>query len=203
MCGTQLLIPDGAFVIAADAGLNHLNNLGIVPDLIVGDFDSLGEVPVGDNVIAHNPEKDDTDMMLAVKEALSRKSDIIIIYGGLGGRLDHVLANLQTLTYIEKNGARGYLVGCGNICTVIENRGLCFDSDMLGIISIFCQGAEARGVDLVGLKYPLSNYTMSYDVPIGVSNEFIGIPSSVFVREGLLAVIWNADQIELSRYSYF
>ena len=85
--GKELVIPSGAFVIAADAGLKHLEAINIVPDLIVGDFDSLGEIPSGENVVYHKPEKDDTDMLLAVREALNRGARTIIIYGGLGGRL--------------------------------------------------------------------------------------------------------------------
>jgi len=201
MSGNLLVIPDGAYVIAADAGLQHLMNAGISPNLIIGDFDSIDVVPTGDNVITLNPEKDDTDMMVAVKEALARGYNTIIIYGGLGGRFDHTFANIQTLIYIANNDARGYLVGCGNICTVIKNGGISFDPYMQGTISVFCQGNEARGVDLVGLKYPLANYTMTCDFPIGVSNEFTGSTSSVYVRDGILSVIWNAQQIELNRYS--
>lgn len=201
MSGTELIIPKGAYIIAADAGLKNLNDAGILPDLIVGDFDSLGEIPQGDNIIAREPEKDDTDMMLAVKEALARGAEKIIIYGGMGGRLDHEYANIQTLAYIAKSGARGYLVGCGNICTVIRNGGLSFSGDMKGIISVFCHGSEAIGVDLIGLKYPLGNHTLTCDFPLGVSNEFTGVPSVVSVREGMLTVIWSDSGFDLRRYA--
>ncbi|MGI5985613.1 MAG: thiamine diphosphokinase [Oscillospiraceae bacterium] len=200
MSETRLIIPDGAYVIAADAGLEHLDRAGIVPDLIVGDFDSLGKVPEGSNIIEHAPEKDDTDMMLAVKEALARGADTIIIYGGLGGRLDHVFANMQTLAFIANQGARGYLVGCGIVCTAIKNGTISFDADMRGVVSVFCLGDTARGVDLVGLKYPLSDHTMTCDMPLGVSNEFMGVPSLVSVRDGILTVMWGAPQIELEKY---
>ena len=100
-----------AFVIAADKGLVHLEAQGIRPDLIVGDFDSLGRVPAGDNILRHPVEKDDTDTMLAVKTALDRGMGTIVFYGCLGGRLDHTYANFQTLTYLARHGAVGYLVG--------------------------------------------------------------------------------------------
>jgi len=121
MSGTKLVIPEGAYIIAADAGLEHLTNAGLTPALIVGDFDSLGTVPAGENVIAHKPEKDDTDMMLAVKEALKRSADTILIYGGLGGRIDHSYANLQTLAFIASQRSQGFLIGCGNVCTKQRN----------------------------------------------------------------------------------
>lgn len=200
--GTKLIIPDGAFVIAADAGLKYLNSAGIAPDLIVGDFDSLGEVPIGSNIIAHEPEKDDTDMLLAVREALKRKAEQLVIYGGMGGRPDHEYANIQTLAYIAGHGARGYLVGRGSICTVIKNGALTFGSDMQGIISVFCVGEKADGVDLVGLKYPLNNHTLTCDYPLGVSNEFQGAPSTVTVRNGMLLVMWSAEEFDYKKHMH-
>ena len=196
----SLSLPIGAFVIAADAGLKHLRHAGIVPDLIVGDFDSLGETPSGTNVISHAPEKDDTDMLLAVREALSRKAETIVIYGGLGGRLDHEYANIQTLAFIANSGARGYLVGRGNVCTVIKNGGLAFGKGMRGTISVFCHGSRAESVDLTGLKYPLKAYTLTNDYPLGVSNEFTGKPSTVSVQNGLILVIWSGSGFEPEQY---
>ena len=193
LCGTPLEIPNGALIIAADGGLRHLEAARIVPDLIVGDFDSLGHVPQGENVISHGTEKDDTDTMLSIREALARGASKIIVYGGLGGRFDHSLANLQALSYIANQGAIGYLVGGGNICTVIKNACLSFDGSHFGIISVFSLGDEARDVDLIGLKYPLTKHTLTCDFPLGVSNEFIpGTPATVRVGEGMLAVIWSA-----------
>jgi thiamine pyrophosphokinase len=201
--GTRLAIPEGAYVIAADAGLEYLKNTGLTPDLIVGDFDSLGRVPDGNNVIAHKPEKDDTDMMLAVKEALTRHSETVVIYGGLGGRIDHSYANIQTLAYIASHGAVGFLVGCGNICTVIRNSTLAFDKSLSGIVSVFSIGSEAKGVCLKGLKYTLNNHTLTCDYPLGVSNEFTGSASCVSVRDGMLAVIWSASEYEPEKYKWF
>ena len=198
--GTRLVIPDGAFVIAADAGLKYLKDAGISADLIVGDFDSLGEIPPGENVIYHKPEKDDTDMLLAVREALKRGAQMIIIYGGLGGRLDHEYANIQTLAFVANSGARAYLVGRGCVCTVIKDGGIAFDSNMEGTVSVFCHGGDAQGVNLEGLKYPLSDYPLTSDYPLGVSNEFAGQTSSVSVQNGLLFITWNASVFEPERY---
>lgn len=193
MTGTRLYIPVGSLVIAADGGLSPLKNEGCEPALIVGDFDSLGTVPQGDNVLRLPPEKDDTDMLFCVRLALERGADTLLIYGGLGGRFEHSIANLQTLAFIANSGARGYLIGCGSVCTVIKNSALRFDDSMSGYVSVFCLGSSASGVDLEGLKYPLSNQTLSGDFPLGVSNEFLGAPSSVSVREGLLCVIWGSE----------
>ena len=201
MSETKLNIPDGAFIIAADAGLKALASAGISPDLIVGDFDSLGEVPNVGNIVVHKPEKDDTDMLLAVREALARDAEQIFIFGGMGGRPDHEYANLQTLAYIANHGAKGYLVGRGSICTIIKDDKLSFDENRKGIVSVFCVGDKADGVDLTGLKYPLCNHTLTCDYPLGVSNEFTGVPSTVSVRSGMLLVVWNAQEFDFQRYT--
>lgn len=193
MGGLRPDIPSDAFVIAADAGLNYLRAVGIEPDLTVGDFDSLGKIPLGANVVVHSPEKNETDMLLAACEALSRKAKHILIYGGTGGRPDHEFANIQTLAYIANHGARGYLIGRGSVITVIKNSSLVFGAEATGVISVFCLGDRAEGVDLTGLKYPLKNHTLSFDYPLGVSNEFIGVPSEVSVKNGLLAVMWSYE----------
>jgi thiamine pyrophosphokinase len=105
-CNFALKALPGDYVIAADAGYNTLKRLGITADLLVGDFDSLGFRPEHPNIVEHPPEKDDTDMMLAVKEGLRRGSRTFVILGGLGGRLDHTVANIQTLAFLPKQCAR-------------------------------------------------------------------------------------------------
>ena len=198
--GMEVTIPAGAFVIAADAGLRFLREKGREPDLIVGDFDSLGERPTGENVVYHQPEKDDTDTMLAVREGLKRGYDHFLIFGGLGGRLDHTLANLQTLCFLCEHGARGYLVGEGNVATAFQNSGIAFSSTLRGTISVFALGADAGGVWERGLKYPLSDYTMSASFPIGVSNEFTGEAAEVSVRNGTLLILWSAQALDFDTF---
>ncbi|MDR1132358.1 MAG: thiamine diphosphokinase [Oscillospiraceae bacterium] len=190
--GAEVFLPADAFVIAADAGLEYLRKARISPDLIVGDFDSLGRIPPGPNVVRHSPEKDDTDMLLAVREALARGAERLLLYGGLGGRLDHEQANLQTLAFIAERGAQGFLIGRGFICTVIRNARLAFAAADSGTVSIFACGGTAKGVCLDGLKYPLSGYTLTGAYPLGVSNAFSGRPASVSVRDGALLVMWRA-----------
>ena len=198
--GAALDFSNSEFVIAADAGLKYLEPLGIKPDLIVGDFDSLGEIPKGENVISHSPEKDETDMYLAVSEALKRGAKTLVIYGGLGGRLDHELANLQTLAYIAERGAQGYLVGRGCVASCVKDGGIEFDASMEGTVSVLCHGDRAEGVNLIGLKYPLTDYTLTCDYPLGVSNEFTGAPATISVKKGLLTVIWNGSAFEPKKY---
>ena len=181
------------FVIAADGGLRHLEALGVVPDLVVGDFDSLGRVPEGGNIIRHPVEKDDTDMMLAVRTGLARGCRKFVLYGGFGGRPDHTYANYQTLCYLADHGAVGWLTGGGYVATALRNGTLHFPASCTGIVSVFCAGGDARGVTLQGLYYPLDNATLTSAFPLGVSNQFTGVPASVRVEEGTLLVMWEED----------
>jgi thiamine pyrophosphokinase len=182
-------IEENDLVIAADAGYLTLTRLGVKADRVVGDFDSLGAVPVHPDVEVHPAEKDETDMMLAVRSALDAGYNEIRIYGGLGGRLDHSIANLQTLVHIARRGARGWLIGQGLAITAVVDGEIRFSAEATGIVSVFAADGTAYGVNLEGLKYPLTDYTMTSDTPIGISNEFTGVPSRVAVRQGALIVM--------------
>ena len=178
------------FVIAADGGLVHTKALGILPNEILGDFDSLGHVPEGANVFP--VEKDDTDAMLAVRRGLSLGYREFVLYGSLDGpRLDHTVANFQTLQYLADHGAVGYLAGTGYLVTVVNNGSISFPASAEGTISVFCMGRDAEGVTLKGLYYPLENGTLSAGFPLGVSNHFTGIPSEITVKNGSLLVLWD------------
>ena len=183
-------IEGGDYILAADGGLRHLQALGTIPDGILGDFDSLGYIP--ENAAVFPVEKDDTDAMLAVRHGLLLGYRNFVIYGGLDGqRLDHTVANYQTLHFLTKQGARGYLVGKDYIVTVISNESLRFSSEAEGILSIFCLGTDAKGVCLRGLQYPLENGILTADFPLGVSNHFTGKPAEISVAEGSLLVMWD------------
>ncbi|MDR1629384.1 MAG: thiamine diphosphokinase [Oscillospiraceae bacterium] len=179
------------YVIAVDGGYSHLAKLGIMPDMLLGDFDSLPDVPAHPNIIRHKPEKDDTDMMLAVKTALELGFREFHIYGALGGRLDHTQANLQTLAYLAETGAKGYLIGEGIVATALQNGRLSFQKDCAGYISVFCHSEQSIGVYERGLKYSLTDATLFSTMPRGVSNEFLGREAFVSVREGTLIVMWE------------
>ena len=178
------------YVIAADGGLRHTEALGIVPQAVLGDFDSLGYIPEGAGV--YPVEKDDTDAMLAVKMGLEAGCREFAIYGGLDGpRLDHTVANYQTLQYLADRGARGILVGREFLVTAVKNDTLSFREGAQGTASVFCLGADARGVTLQGLHYPLENGTLSCGFPLGVSNHFAGGKARISVGDGSLLVMWE------------
>ena len=183
----------GDFVIAADAGYQNCHQAGIVPDLLLGDFDSMDQPADFDHVERAPVEKDDTDTMLAVKTGLSRGCTEFYIYGGTGGkRLDHTLCNLHTLLHIRRHGARGYLYDDDFCWTVMENETLHLTREVdWGIVSVFPLGERAEGIDEVGLQYPLDHAVLTAEDPIGVSNHFVSPQSHITVRSGVLAVGWE------------
>ena len=184
--------PIGAddLVIAADGGLKHTEKLNIVPDIILGDFDSLGYTPEGANVFP--VEKDDTDAMLAVRRGLSLGFREFLLYGSLDGpRLDHTVANFQTLQFLADNDGQGVLVGNTTMAAVVKNGSLSFPAEAEGTVSVFCHGADAGGVTLEGLYYPLKNGTLTAGFPLGASNHFTGKPAKITVEDGSLLVIWE------------
>lgn len=180
------------YLIAADGGLVHLQKLGLTPHGIIGDFDSLGYIPEGAQVFP--VEKDDTDSMLAVRKGLELGYRRFEIYGALDGkRLDHTVANLQTLNFLREFGATGYLVGIDYMVTAVRNGAIRFSSQACGILSVFCLGEDAKGVCLRGLKYPLENGTLTSGFPLGVSNHFTGEPATVSVKEGILTALYDVE----------
>ena len=182
-------IPEDSLVIAADGGLRHTQTLGIAPDVILGDFDSLGYVPEDSRVFP--VEKDDTDAMLAVRLGLQRGCDFFLFYGAMDGpRLDHTVANFQTLAYLATHGARGALIGRDYIATVLKEEAIGFSEEAEGILSLFCLGASAE-VTIEGLHYPLSRGTLTPDFPLGVSNHFVGKPARITVHDGLVLALWD------------
>jgi len=191
----KVLPVENDYIIAADAGYISLTRHGIIPDLIVGDFDSLKKVPNHPNIIRSPIEKDDTDMMLAVKEGIKLGFTEFIINGGLGGRLDQTYANFQILTYLAEKQARGTLVGEDVYVTAIKDGEIEIEPGFAEnkIISVFSAGGTATGVTLKGLKYPLDNATLTSDNPIGTSNEFTNETAVISVDSGTLIIIWNTD----------
>ena len=178
------------FLLAADGGLRHLEKLNLTPQGILGDFDSLGYIPTGAQVFP--VEKDDTDAMLAARKGLELGYREFLFYGALDGpRLDHTVANFQTLQFLADHGATGYLVGRDYLVTVVKNETISFDEKAEGILSLFCLSADARGVTIRGLHYELEDGTLTPGFPLGVSNHFTGKAAAITVKDGSLLAMWD------------
>lgn len=177
----------GDYVIAADGGWNACCAAQIVPDLLLGDFDSLGAVPDFAYVERVPVEKDDTDMLLAIKRGFALGHREFHLYGGMGGRrTDHTIANLQSLLYLAQRGAKGWLYGTGEIYTAIHNSAIVLPARTQGTLSVFCLGADACGVTIEGAQYEVKDAVLTADFPLGVSNRFAGKEIKVSVEQGSL-----------------
>lgn len=188
----------GDLVIAADAGYRICRQEGLCPDLLLGDFDSM-EPPAGFAHVRRLPvEKDDTDTLAALRAGLEEGRDTFYIYGGTGGkRLDHTLANLQSLLFLRRRGARGYLYGDDFVWTVIEDEALTVERTVeWGLFSAFCLGDRAEGVDEEGFQYPLRDALLAPDFPLGVSNHILEPRARITVRKGALAVGWELPPLD-------
>ena len=185
----------GDYVIAADGGWTACRGLGIEPDLLLGDFDSLTDAPDFPHILRAPVEKDDTDTALAVKHGLSLGYDRFRIYGGTGGaRLDHTIANLQLLLWLREQGGRGWLYDDRFVYTAIRNETLTVPrGPEWGLLSVFVLGPDAQGVTLEGVQYPLRGAALTASVPLGVSNHILDSEAKVTVEQGGLLVGWELE----------
>lgn len=177
-------------VICADRGYASAKKLGVAPHIIVGDFDSYeGELPEDSEILRSVPEKDDTDTLLAIKTALERGVGEIVIYGAMGGRFDHTVANIQSLSYIHGRGCTGTIVDDDNIITVC-GKGVHRFPFMEGYyFSVFAMTDELYIKVMTGVKYPLADYVMTGSFPIGVSNEITDADAVLDITDGLALVV--------------
>lgn len=182
-------------IIAVDAGYQRLKELGITPDLVVGDFDSLGFVPDHPNTETHPSVKDDTDTMLAVIKGIEAGCDRFLIYGGTGGRIAHTFGNIQILAHLANQNKQGFIIDKDYTITTAKDCTLCFDESMSGYISIIPWGSESCNVTLKGLKYELDRAPLPSDRPLGISNEFTGKPAEITAHNGTAVIIIESSGI--------
>ena len=180
----------GDYVIAADRGYDSLMAFNVQPDLVVGDFDSLGHTPSHPNVIQLPAEKDDTDMVFALRKGLELGYRRFVLLGGVGGRVEHTDGNIQLLDWLTTQGAQGFLAGEKTVITALRDGAMEFPAEMEGYLSVFCNSGTAEGVTLEGLKFPLENAVLTGSFPLGVSNEFTGVNARISVDNGSLILIW-------------
>lgn len=191
--GLDFVVQSHDYVIAADGGLKYLEQSGIKADLVIGDFDTLHYKSNHLNVITLSEEKDDTDTLAAMREGINKGYAIFHIYCGMGGRVEHTIANMQLLAYLSQSNRKGFLFGQDCIVTAIKNGSMEFSGNAKGRISVFSFSDTSTGVYLKGLKYELDNAILTNTFPIGVSNEFIGEKSAVTVTDGTIVVVFQKD----------
>ena len=176
-------------VFAVDAGFAHLETVGCVPDLAIGDFDSLGFTPKCRRVIQLPVEKDKSDLEAAMDRAKTRRYDEVVIYGALGGRLDHTVANMQMCAQFAESGMGVTFVADDYAIRIVVGPDV-YELPLLeeGTVSVFSATNEAHGVIERGMKYSIDDETLSNRTTRGLSNELQGIEAAVAVEEGTLFV---------------
>jgi thiamine pyrophosphokinase len=187
---------DADLVIAADGGTNHCERFGIVPHLVVGDLDSADPSLVdkmaaaGAKIIRHPARKDQTDLELAVAEAVNRGAGTIVILGGLGGRWDMTLASVLGLAAPELTGITIRLIeGPTEIALLCGNNRISFQGRPGDTLSLLPLGTDTEGVTLKGLEYPLVDTTIQSGSALGVSNVFIESRADIALQNGRLLCI--------------
>lgn len=190
-------------VIAVDGGYASLKKAGANPDYVLGDFDSLGFIPEGDDVKCFPAEKDESDMELALCFAEERGFRTLFLYGAFAGRLDHTFANIQLLARFARKGSSLVGIGDGFALVMLDGQGVnrigfkkfdpcSLDGTPYGrFISVFAYGGTASGLSESGLKYSLDSASLSDDRSLGLSNEFTGNEACIRLEEGNVLVIFS------------
>lgn len=182
-------VPEGALVIAADAGLKKCEEYGISPDMVLGDFDSLGSVPDAGNVVLLPVEKDVTDTFAAVEAGQKAGCNSFFIYGGMGGRPDHSAANYALCASLSRDGIHCSLFGDGYEVTAVTNGKTELHGSVGDTVSVFSFTEKSIGVTYTGLKYSLNGAVLDCFFALGVSNEFSEEQATVEVKNGTLLVM--------------
>lgn len=176
-------------IIAADGGYDTAIAAGLEPDVVIGDFDS-SDMP--QNTAAHivklNRDKDDTDMLAAVKLGLRRGYKAFVLYGGTGGRPDHTFANIAVLAYLNAYDAKGFLIDRDTVATVITESEFALPRTAHGTVSVFAYGGAASGVTEKNLSYELTDAELLPDLPLGVSNATTDKTAKISVKHGSLLI---------------
>ena len=184
---------DNDLILAADAGYHHLEKIGIIPDVLLGDFDTIGTVPEHKCIVKFPKEKDFTDTELAIKHGLEQGYDTFVICGALGGkRPEHTLGNLSLAASYAERGFDITLTDGNYIVKAIHDSACCFDGSEKGFVSVFSISGKASGVSIKGLRYTLTDAVLDSSNPtLCISNEFIGDKATISVKSGTLLIMWQ------------
>lgn len=186
------------FVICADHGMRHARTLNMCPDLIVGDFDSGSQGDLGYYrekgipIERFNSEKDETDTELAIRRAVEKGATRLTIYGGLGNRFDHSLANVHLLWPLLEKGVEARLMDPHNEVSLVKDQ-IILHGERGDLVSLIPFLGDAKGVTTKGLGYPLSEAVLKMGYSLGVSNYLIEKEAKITLTQGVLVVIRACD----------
>ena len=187
---------EGDLVIAADCGLENAQRFGVIPDVVLGDFDSLSkrvQIPESAEILTVPAEKDDTDTQLAVSLALSRGAREIVIVGGIGGRLDHTLSNLAILEDLDRRMVHGLMVSGYNRARFLRNNSTLIPRSGYRYLALLAADPVVKGVSVEGVKYPLKKAKLERCNQYAVSNEIEGNCALIDVRRGGVWIVESKE----------
>ena len=177
------------FVIFCDSGLKHMEKLAVKPSLIVGDFDSHENPHLDVETIVLPCEKDDTDTVFAVKEAVKRGYKEFLLIGVVGARLDHTLGNVSILLYLDSIGKKGIIIDDYSEIEIVSNEPA-YVEDSYAFFSLINITGTAKDVTIENAKYPLEHAEITCEYQYGVSNEVIpGRTAKIIISDGKLLLI--------------
>lgn len=178
------------YIICADGGITIAEKSGIIPDIVLGDLDSVEEVGARYSFIRYPREKDDTDTLLCIKYGIKKGFKDFLIIGGIGGRLDHTIANIQALAFAKESGVNIAIVSGDAFCTMISDGGKYEVKKTENCcISLFSYTDVCEGVYVLGTKYELSDALLKNTFPLGVSNEFNSEKAEIRLSKGKLLIV--------------
>lgn len=204
VCTDRLIIDtlakaDNSFVIGVDRGSEVLDKLGITPDMVIGDFDSVDssireKYTHNSNAIFLNPIKDATDTHMAVLEAIKLCPKTVTILGATGGRLDHMMGNFALLKLCLDEGIKCTIIDEQNKITMIDKQMRINKQEQYGkYVSLIPFSDEVTGISLTGFAYELSDATMIKADTIGISNEIREEEGFISIKTGYLMVMETKD----------
>lgn len=177
------------FFVFCDCGLRHSEHLGAKPDLIVGDFDSYSNPEIDVETIVLPCEKDDTDTVFAVKEALKRGFDEFLLVGAVGGRFDHSFGNISILLFLDSLGKKAILADDYSEMEIVGSEPK-YVEDRFPYFSLLNISGVARGISIENAKYCLENGEIKSEYQYGISNETPkGKIAKISVFEGRLLLV--------------
>ena len=177
------------YIVFCDSGLMHFEPLQVEPSLIVGDFDSHDNPHLDVETIVLPCEKDDTDTVFAVKEAIKRGFDYFLLIGVVGARLDHTLGNVSILLYLDSIGKKGTIIDDYSEMEIVSNEPA-YIEDSYAFFSLLNVSGTAKGITIENAKYLLNNAEITCEYQYGVSNEVLpGKTAKVSILEGKLLLI--------------
>lgn len=182
-------INEGDFIVCCDCGMRHAEKLLLKPDLIIGDFDSSENPNLDVETIVLPCEKDDTDTVFALKEAVNRGFDEFLLIGVIGERFDHTMGNVSILLYLDSLGKTAKIVDDFSEMEIVSDKVSYVDCSF-SYFSILNISGEADGISITNAKYPLENASVSCEYQYGISNEVLpGETAEISVKKGRLLLV--------------